>query len=67
MRACVDSATCIGCGLCEAACPAVFAMKEDRAVVTADPVPPGEEARCREARDGCPVAAISLSEEGAEP
>ena len=62
MKAHVNTDTCIGCRLCETICPAVFAMKEPVAQVVADPVPPQEEAACREAAESCPVAAITLTE-----
>lgn len=67
MRACVDANTCIGCGLCEATCPAVFRLQGLTSTVIADPVPPAEEDACRAARDGCPAGAISLSEEERAP
>jgi len=62
MRATVDKKTCIGCGLCETVCPAVFAVKESAAEVIADPVPPQAERACREAVDSCPACAITISE-----
>ncbi|MDP2939681.1 MAG: ferredoxin [Candidatus Omnitrophota bacterium] len=29
MKVTVDETTCIGCGLCEQACPEVFVLKDD--------------------------------------
>ncbi len=63
MKALVNRDTCIGCGLCAATCPAVFALEGEVSTVIADPVPPGEEPACRDARDGCPVSAITLIEQ----
>lgn len=46
---------CIGCGLCAATCPAIFALRDDRAVAadvqTDDP-------DARDAMEACPVQAI---------
>lgn len=61
MKANVDKDTCIGCGLCEAICPAVFAMKDSIAEVIADPVPSDAESTCQEAVESCPVAAITVT------
>jgi ferredoxin len=62
VKAKVDESLCIGCGLCEQVCPAVFAMEDDVAKVQADPVPDGQADSCREAVDACPVEAISIEE-----
>ena len=60
MKAIVDQNTCTGCTLCAVTCPEVFEIERGLAQAQADPVPPGEEAACREAAAGCPVAAITL-------
>lgn len=64
MRANVDFSACIGCGACEATCPAVFKMMPDgdKAYAYVDPVPAGEEDTVREARNCCPVDAIEIEE-----
>lgn len=62
MKAIVDEETCIGCGLCEQVCPAVFQMEGNLAKVKADPVPADQQDNCREAADSCPVDAISIEE-----
>jgi ferredoxin len=62
MKAHVNEETCIGCGLCEQMCPAVFVMDGATARVQVDPVPADQEAVCREAADACPVAAIEIEE-----
>jgi len=62
MKANVNKVTCIGCGLCETICPAVFVMNEAVAEVIAEPVPQRAEPACREALESCPVAAITITE-----
>jgi len=62
MKASVDAALCVGCGLCIEICPDVFMMKGDFAVVIADPGTPRAETDCRDAKEQCPVNAISISE-----
>lgn len=53
----VDKNKCIGCGACAATCPQVFEMGDDsKAHVKVQKNIP-----CvKEARDGCPVDAISI-------
>ena len=61
MKASIDRENCIGCGLCEATCPAVFRMAQDgQAEVYTDPVPQVEENAAQEARDNCPVSVITV-------
>jgi len=57
MKPRVDETACIGCGLCESMCSAVFQLGDDgiARVLGAD----GDvEANCREAIDACPTGAI---------
>ncbi len=61
MRAIVDKETCIGCGLCTSTCEEVFEMNDDNiAVAIKDEIPEEVEDTAIEARDGCPVDAISI-------
>jgi len=61
MKAMVDKNTCTGCGLCVDTCPEVFEMDGDTAKVKLAEIPFALEAPCREAMEGCPVEAISMS------
>ena len=58
MKATIDEAACIGCGLCASDCPEVFEMKNEKAVVIATPVPAGKEETCKSAAANCPVTCI---------
>jgi ferredoxin len=60
MQAKVDKDLCTGCGLCADTCPDVFEMSDDKASVKASPVPQNAEDSCREAKENCPVEAISI-------
>ena len=62
MRAYVDQDMCIGCGLCEGICPAVFQMNDDgKAGAAADTTDEKRDA-VMEAIDGCPAGAIREEE-----
>lgn len=53
------NSNCIGCGLCEGTCPAVFSMSDAGVAVAAEQEVSGEtEALAMEAMAGCPVSAI---------
>ena len=56
----VDASRCIGCGMCAAAVPEVFAIVGQGrvSVVQAQPRTPAEEAGAFDAANGCPVNAI---------
>ena len=58
MKATVNE-NCIGCGLCAGVCPEVFSMGDD-GFAHGGEVPEELLADAQEARDGCPVSAISL-------
>lgn len=61
MKASIDRANCISCGLCESVCPEVFRMGSDGpAEVYVDMIPAGVENTAREAADSCPVAVITV-------
>ena len=52
---------CIGCGLCAGVCPVVFSMGDD-GFAHGGEVPDNQLSEAQEARDGCPVSAISIEE-----
>ena len=58
MKVRVDADLCIGCGLCESACPEAFKMDGDKAVVIGAAVPAAVETACKKAAEECPVTAI---------
>ena len=62
MKATVNKDTCIGCGLCESACPDVFEMKDNIAVVKANPVPENSKVCAKQMVTDCPVSAIEVTE-----
>jgi ferredoxin len=62
MKATVDTKLCIGCELCEDACPESFAVLEDGfAHVIVETIPQEEYDCACEAAELCPVGAISLT------
>jgi len=61
MKAKVDQDVCVGSGNCEATAPDVFQVKDGKSHVIVDTVPEDQEAKVREAVNGCPTGAISTS------
>lgn len=59
MKFTVDQEACVGCGVCEAECPEVFEMVDDKAQVKLDPVPEEFQAAALSSEDACPVQAIT--------
>jgi ferredoxin len=56
----IDIAACEGCGTCEALCPDVFEVVDEKATVIN---PDGcDTCDCQEAVDSCPVGAITLED-----
>lgn len=63
MKAFVDKDTCISCGLCPSTCPEVFHFDaNDKAEAIEEEIPESVIGEAQEARDGCPVSAISITE-----
>lgn len=61
MKAFVDKDTCIGCEVCTQICPEVFSMDDDgKSVAITSDIPKDVEGSAVEARDTCPVDAISI-------
>lgn len=64
MKATVDKATCLGCGLCVDVCPDVFEMDADNtAVVRVDAVPSESEDSVRDAQEQCPESSIKVEQD----
>lgn len=63
MRPTVDTDLCIGCGVCEDVCPAVFELGDDGFSHVIGPEACGEAGCCEEAAEECPVDAISLEDD----
>ncbi len=61
MKAFTDKNRCIGCGICPAVCPAVFAMGDDgKAVAMVTDVPEGSMDNAKKAEEACPTNAVML-------
>ncbi len=63
MRVKVDEDVCMAAAACEDACPEVFEVVDGVSTVKVDVVPPALEGKVREAVRGCPVRAISITDE----
>ena len=61
MKATVND-SCIGCGMCEGICPEVFRVGDSGKAEAIGEVTPEVESTAAEARDACPVSAISIEE-----
>lgn len=55
----INEETCIGCGSCEAICPAVFKMLDGKAIVIDDVDFDGNKDCIQESIEACPVDAIT--------
>lgn len=53
----IDATRCIGCGMCAAVAPTVFAIVGKVSTVRAQPTP-DQTGRVSDAANGCPVNAI---------
>ncbi len=63
MKATVDQDNCISCGLCIDTCPEVFSYNEnDVSQAIEGDIPADCLDKAEEARDGCPVSVIDLTE-----
>lgn len=51
---------CIGCGMCETACPEVFRVGDQGVAEVVGEVTPANESSAREAAEGCPVSVILI-------
>jgi len=60
MKVKVDQDLCVGCGLCTSTCADIFEMKDDKAVTKVTAVPALSEDCAKQAKDECPVEAISI-------
>lgn len=63
MKPKVDQELCIGCGSCAALCPKCFRLNMEIGKAEVLEEASCEMPCCNDARENCPVAAISCSEE----
>jgi ferredoxin len=62
MKAKVNPDLCDGMAVCEQMCPDVFEVKDGISTVKVDDVPSDAEQSCRQAAEGCPMAAITIDQ-----
>ena len=55
----VNQDLCIGCGACEATCPDVFGLENEKSQVKINPVPKEFQEDALSAEEMCPAQAIS--------
>lgn len=61
MKAFVDRDTCIGCEACVGTCPEIFSMDDDgKSVPIKGDISEDLLESAKDARDACPVSAISI-------
>jgi len=61
MKAFVDKELCIGCGVCQEECPAVFTMDDDgKASAIKDEISKEQTDSANSAKEACPVEAITI-------
>lgn len=63
MKVQVNKDECVACGLCPSICSECFEIEDDgKAGCKLDDVPSEYEDQVKEAKESCPVAAISVEE-----
>ncbi|MBZ6006958.1 MAG: ferredoxin [Paraclostridium sp.] len=61
MKAFVDRDTCIGCGACEGICPDVFSIDDEgKSVPITEDITADTLDSAQDAKESCPVSAISI-------
>ena len=62
MKVIIDEDACIGCGACEATCPEVFYMEDDKAFVKEGVDLEANADGIKEGAESCPVECIEIEE-----
>ena len=61
MKAKVEKAECIGCGMCETLCPEIFSMNDEGVAEAKDQeIPESLVESAEEAKDSCPADCIVI-------